>query len=252
MAREKLCGIYCIKNLINGKKYIGLSSDIYTRFQRHKRCLRTNQHPNMHLQSAWNTYGEDNFEFAIIELCDKADLQDKEIYYISLFNTQNREFGYNKTSGGDGARDVNEECIDKLSKSKTLYPIVRLSLDGCFICEYRNCRVAADDVGGSSENIRTCCDKKSEHKTAYGSIWMYKDDYEKNGCDISYYNHIQYMRPIVQFDLQMNFIAEYESAREAEDVTGIGFKMISRVCHHKRKHTHGFIFRFKDDPTIQN
>jgi hypothetical protein len=50
----------------------------------------------------------------------------------------------------------------------------------------------------------------------------------------------------------MNFIAEYESAREAEKITGIGFRMISRVCNGQRHQTHGFIFKFKDECTIQN
>ena len=252
MVRKKICGIYCIENLINHKKYIGQSIDIELRFKRHKNNLHHGNHDNLHLQSAWDLYGENNFEFKIIEICNENMLDEKEIYYISQFKTQDRRFGYNKTSGGDGARDINEECIDKLSKSKTLYAIVRLSLDGSFICEYRNCKYAAYDVGGSSENIRTCCDKKSEHKTAYGSIWMYKYDYDQNGCDINNYVPTQFMKPIIQYDLNMNFIAEYESAREAESATGIGYRMISRVCRHQRANTHGFIFRFKSEFTIQN
>ena len=252
MAKEKICGIYCIENLINGKKYIGLSTDIEQRLKKHKRYLKKKQHPNMHLQASWNEYGENNFEFKIIETCDEDVLCEKEIYYIDLFSTQDNRFGYNKTSGGDVAFNINQESLEKLSISKTLHAVVRLTLSGEFVCEYRNCKYAADDVGGSSENIRTCCDKKQEHKTAYGSIWMYKYDYDKNGCVATDYVPIKFTKPIIQYDCDMNYITEYESAREAEKVTGIGYKLISRVCNYQRPHTHGYIFRFKNDLTIQN
>lgn len=61
------CGIYIIQNLINGNIYIGSSSNIKRRFSQHKSTLRHNTHKNKHLQNAWNKYGEENFEFIIIE-----------------------------------------------------------------------------------------------------------------------------------------------------------------------------------------
>jgi group I intron endonuclease len=52
-------------------------------------------------------------------------------------------------------------------------------------------------------------------------------------------------KPILQYNLEGKLIAEYESGYEASRVTGIGYKMISRVCNGDRPHTHGFIFKFK-------
>ena len=252
MAKAKVCGIYCIENLVNGKKYIGFSNDIYYRFYQHKTKLNQGIHINKHLQSAWNFYNESNFSFYIVEICSPSQLADREIYYIAKFNARDRRFGYNLTDGGDGVQNLDEQCSDQISRSEALYPVVRLTLTGDFVCEYRNCRFAAEDVNGRTENIRACCNKYYGYKTEYGSIWMYKHEYEKYGCDLNYYKRNKYTKPIVQYDLNMTFIAEYESAREAEKKTGIGYKMISRVCAHKRPHTHGFIFRFKEELTIQN
>ena len=77
MEKEKLCGIYCIENLVNDKKYIGLSRNIEQRFSRHKNALNHNRHVNTHLQAAWNTYGENNFQFTILEICDKEFVKEK-------------------------------------------------------------------------------------------------------------------------------------------------------------------------------
>ena len=92
---ERLCGIYCIENMIDNKKYIGQSCDIKRRFIEHKSHLNNNNHNNKHLQFAWNKFGENNFEFYIIELCEIQNLDDKETYYINMFNTQESSYGYN-------------------------------------------------------------------------------------------------------------------------------------------------------------
>jgi hypothetical protein len=44
-----------------------------------------------------------------------------------------------------------------------------------------------------------------------------------------------------------NYIATYESAQEANKLTGINFKYISSVCTGKTKSTHDYIFRFVDN-----
>jgi len=43
---QKICGIYCIKNLIDNKKYIGKSVDISSPWKSHLSSLRKDNHNN--------------------------------------------------------------------------------------------------------------------------------------------------------------------------------------------------------------
>ena len=111
-------GIYKIKNLLNDKVYIGQSVDIEKRWSTHKTELKNNYHYNIHLQSAWNKYGEDNFSFDVIEKCEEDLLDEKECYYIELLNTMDSEHGYNLVSGGTKNRKFTNETLKRMSAAQ--------------------------------------------------------------------------------------------------------------------------------------
>lgn len=53
---------------------------------------------NYLLSRAFRKYGIENFSFEILEECSKEDLDDKEVYYISKYDSYFN--GYNQTTGG--------------------------------------------------------------------------------------------------------------------------------------------------------
>lgn len=61
------CGIYAIRNTINGKVYVGSALDIRTRWYSHRCCLNKGTHGNQHLQWAWKKYGAEAFCFDVLE-----------------------------------------------------------------------------------------------------------------------------------------------------------------------------------------
>lgn len=99
-----MIGIYKITNTINGNAYIGQSTNIAKRFHSHKAKSQ-----NRYLRFAINKYGVENFKFEIIKLISDSKLKGVlldcyEEYYIKLYNTLNRNFGYNAMHGGQPGR----------------------------------------------------------------------------------------------------------------------------------------------------
>lgn len=113
------CGIYMIRNTVNGKIYIGQSHNIRWRWWMHKSSLNANCCHNPHFQSAWNKYGEDCFEFSIVELCSVDELDEREQYWISFYHSQDQSVGYNIQSGGNSSRGwkMSPEAVEKIRKS---------------------------------------------------------------------------------------------------------------------------------------
>ena len=121
---DKICGIYCIQNIKNSKRYIGYSVNIKNRWSEHRCDLKYNKHDNDYLQDSYNKYGLENFVIYLIEECDKIKLKEREIYYIQYFDSSNKEIGYNLTKGGDGIVGVERskewgENISKGNKNRT-------------------------------------------------------------------------------------------------------------------------------------
>ena len=95
------CGIYKITNKINGKSYIGQSIYIEKRWTREKQeafCSGSHSYDYI-LSQAFRKYGLENFSFEILEECPRAELNERERYYISYYDTYHN--GYNATLGGD-------------------------------------------------------------------------------------------------------------------------------------------------------
>lgn len=108
--------IYSIYNKITNMRYIGMTCSIRRRFKEHRHALNKNKHHNSHLQNSWNLYGKDNFIFQKIEICNENIADEREIYYISLFSTDDKNFGYNLTSGGNRPI-MSKQTREKMSKS---------------------------------------------------------------------------------------------------------------------------------------
>ena len=95
---EEVCGIYKITNKNNRMCYIGQSKKVRERFRDHMKCgLGIDTPANNKLYQAMLKEGLSTFTFELIESCSVENLDEKEYFYINLYNSYH--FGYNSNTG---------------------------------------------------------------------------------------------------------------------------------------------------------
>lgn len=94
--------IYIIRNTINNKVYIGQTRTSVN--QRWKEHLRHAKYGDQVINRAMKKYGVNNFYIETLEVCSIDILDDREIYYIDLYNSTDKTKGYNVSIGGNTPR----------------------------------------------------------------------------------------------------------------------------------------------------
>lgn len=98
VGKETKTGIYKITNQKTKECYIGQAVDISSRWKDHAKAgLGIDTPAGNKLYKAIQEYGIQNFSWEIIEECPKDQLNEKEKYYIELY--QSKDYGYNSNKG---------------------------------------------------------------------------------------------------------------------------------------------------------
>jgi hypothetical protein len=258
-------GVYLIINLQNNKFYVGSASNFYGRKNKHRQQLRNNKHDNRHLQNAWNKYGEENFIFCILEICekDRKFLTQREQYWIDTLDATNREIAYNILSFANStlglkhpeesrekhrqaALNHSKETRQKINESK-YKPIVQLDKDGNYITTYPSKKSAVEALNiKSGDHISDCCSNK--RFLCGGFMWAYEEDYIKPNFDVTekikLFNFVS-NKKVQQYDLNGNLINTYFSAKLAAKELGYVYTNFTKICKYERQYK-GYIWKYEN------
>ena len=202
--------IYC-HLFPNGKRYIGLTGTSLAR--RFRKGEGYNKCPYM--KKAIEKYGWENIEHLLLEdNLTKEEAEEKEKYYIQLYDTRNQEKGYNLAIGGNTATKYNyEELLEDWN----------LGLSIGEIAEKHNC-VHQEIIGRILDGLGVPKNERMERGNQKKAKRMSK--------------------PIAQYDLNNNLLNTYESAKWVKCNLGYDDRSISKVCKGERKTAYGFIWRY--------
>ena len=222
---ERKSGIYMWTSP-SGKSYIGQSVDLQ---KRKGTFLRFgDRYGGEKINCARKKYNHKSlWNYTILEYCDIDKLNECERYYIELYDTINN--GYNCESGGNENKIVSDEVKRKLSEAmKGKRCGENHPMWGRHLTEEQKRKMSKA--------------KKGENNPMYGK---HRDDETKDKI------RLRHNKPVIQFTKEGTFVAEYESALVAKNITDIDSSNISKCCLGKLKSAGGFKWAYKNPPLLK-
>lgn len=123
----------------------------------------------------------------------------------------------------------------------TFKPIVQLDLKGNYIKNFESAISASQELGVSPSAITGCC--RNERGKVYNFMFMYKVDWDKG---IKKDPYISQEKPIVQLDLDGNFIKEWKNGQIAAKEVGVQNPNLVKCLKGKRNMCGGFKWEYAD------
>lgn len=215
--------IYKITNDVNGKVYIGQThGTVESRWKAHLNAAKhhSKRHGCPYLINAINYYGVEHFSVVEIEKCNDEDLNDRERYWISYYQSYIEDNGYNLTLGGD--------C----GYWKDYSDVYTLWDEGLPVTEIQNrtgfSRTTLSKVLKEYENYSRT---ESEHRQSY---LVSKHQY----------------RPVIQYAQDGTYLNRFDTPQDAIDHLGVGiYGELIKKCKQSNRMYYGYQWRFEgDDP----
>lgn len=241
--------IYLIVNLIDNKVYVGSTKDAKQRKFQHFSALKNNKHHSHLLQRAWNKGNPEDFEFKIIEILEEnQSLQEREQFYIDLYISYDKNLGYN----------IKKYAYEYTAPKNKKHKIYQFTLEGEFIQSFNSSREAGVKSNCDFSCITKCCNKHRLYCKDY--IWSYNPEITeeevilankyiaqkaKERSEQTIRKNKKGRKPVLQYDLDGNFIKEWSSASEASLFYTNSPSQLHSCLIGKHKHSKGFIWKFK-------
>ncbi len=259
----KKSGIYKITCLVNGKVYIGSAVDLEDREFNH---FNKKAH-NRLLRRAFKFYGKENFKFEILELVENENLllYHEQYYLDTLLFAQEyifsgkkdkrfRNLSYNisPTAGSNlnvkRSKESNKKQSETRKRKFANGEIVSWSKGKKGIYSKEVLKQMSDSALKRKPRTEESIKKGLETRRLRHPVWMPHTEETKQKISKKNLDKVGPNRmPVVQLDMQGNFIAYFVSCLTAYKELGINAYDIGRTCKGKFKQMGGFKWMFKSE-----
>lgn len=170
-------GVYVIVNEVNNRIYIGSSINLGNRKSKHFALLTHNKHSNHLLQTDFNQFGIDSFNFMVLKYC-RTELRKEEQYF---FNELRPYYNITKDAikniPSKSSRKKMSITRKKLMKEGVIEPtnckiVIQKNLNDEFIQEYESINDAARQIGIHPTSIQRVL--KGTYEQSNGFKFYYK------------------------------------------------------------------------------
>jgi len=264
-------GIYKITNVFNGKFYIGSSVDLKKRKRDHMRELKNDIHRNERMQHSFNKYGVENFKFEIVELIsERENLITLEQHWINETRSYDRNIGFNinrLATGGGNYGETNGNYGRRGIKSALSKQIVQIDIETLDVIKIwdssmdikRELKIHAGNI------CKMCIQAKKENvlRKSNGFYWCYKNDTplikqmkkfvpkKRTTTGRDYLEIVGDKNPrarkVVQISLVGEYIATYNTVKEAAEFIKVKPHCIYSNLSSKRSNSGGYKWMYLEE-----
>lgn len=221
--------IYYVENLLNGKRYVGQTSNFKRRKQHHfnapnrKPEDRRGQQP---MYQDMRKYGVENFEMFIITTCEDDKANELEEFYIQEFDSFNDGYNLCRTTYAPSDPVVMDKIMTDDMKSKMSKRFKEMNKENWSNPEYR--------------------EQRSKHSSQVQKERLKDPEYLKKKSDDLAKHWKKKQRQVVQYTLDGEYVATFKSMRDCQRQTGITIHGHLKNPH-LRKQAGGFVFKYLDE-----
>lgn len=248
---ERQYTVYCHTNKVNGKKYIGVTSNSV-----HKRWNYGNGYSGQYFHRAIAKYGWDGFEHEVLYDGLTAEYAgEMEQYLIAKYRTNDRRYGYNICGGGVTRYEITDEMRQRLRDSHAGQKMSekRREMNSTL---FGGVAKSAEHRAKIGDGIRKAKQQNSKSNNTTFRHWKtdkrLSEEHKKHISESGKGKHLGKENPMAKAVVCVETGQRFDTIKQASEWIGVTASAVKNVLRQKAKTAGGYRWEYADTNTDPN